>query len=307
MSRCSNDIIFWNCNTLLRKFPQVQLLSQTLSPKLFAFCETKLNPHDPLPFLPHYICISKPFVSEHNNQGGIVVFVHESVPFAEIDNELSASPHCLLLRCRIFADSDCVVAVGYRQHALGADGWKALATSLRSTTTLGLPVLWLGDWNARHADWGDPSTCTYGRGLAQLTDSLQLSVLNTLCCFGKPTHGNSVIDLAITDRPTAFAGLLIDSTLDLVSDHLPLRLILKPAHSQPFLDLPQKRSRWVFRDADWKHYAAIADSNCAVAAPRMSLILDNKDTSLQSRVDDAAAEFCALLNLAAARAVPRSV
>jgi len=70
--------------------------------------------------------------------------------------------------------------------------------------------------------------------------------------FGVPTHGSSVLDLALTNCPALFS--LFVNAIPIVSDHAPLTVECAVSQYAP---LPQPIT-WDVNQADWEGYAASA-------------------------------------------------
>src|SRR4051812_42560252 len=65
--------------------------------------------------------------------------------------------------------------------------------------------LLLGDFNMRHQEWGDTVTSAHANRLLSFCKDNNFAVLNKTDAFGKPTHGNSIIDLALSNKPSLFS------------------------------------------------------------------------------------------------------
>jgi hypothetical protein len=116
---------------------------------------------------------------------------------------------------------------------------KQITDSITSVTSehanRGLPVLLVGDFNARHSAWGDNNgghNFTSGsRHLANFIANSSLHILNNQYSAGIPTHQNpqhsSIIDLAITSDPSLVRGMDMSWRYRLSSDHIPLTITLQ--------------------------------------------------------------------------------
>lgn len=296
------ELLFWNADSLsIAKLAQLRRVALSLSPALIAVCESKLPPDSPPPvLLPDYNAFTKPFRS---NSGGVVAFVHRSIPCAVIDSAPVAD-HCLTLKMRLFADSDAIVCVAYRKETEQREGWKALRSCLLHSASLGLPFLWLGDFNGRSAGWGDSVTNSFGRAVDALADQADATILNARFAFGVGTRGSSILDLAISNAPHRFAALTADSRLQLVSDHVPLRLFLAGVHVRG--ELPPHRARWQLKRADWQLYSQhlARDAQRAADAVAVSVLSRSSDEQIADNLNALVVSF---IEHAAVLAVPRSV
>ena len=141
--------------------------------------------------------------------------------------------------------------------------WQNILASVRKTSKAaaehGLPVYWLGDWNARALVFGDSKENTHGKQLAECIDDCKLTALNPLLAPGIPTfpRSKSVIDLAFTNQPKTVAKFSVSD--ELLSDHRCLIVSLasnaKPTAQQ------QSPSRFVFdwKQADFKRFKQLAE------------------------------------------------
>jgi len=139
-------------------------------------------------------------------------------------------------------------------HHVASHSLPGLLKSARAAVDTRLPVLFIGDLNAEHADWGCAETDPAGRQLAALCDDLDLSVLNTIHCPGRKTYfkGNTstLLDLAITTHPLLFEDAVPDEETPLLSDHLPLKISLAAGH-QPAVDPPRSYAEYDYHAANW--------------------------------------------------------
>ena len=140
-----------------------------------------------------------------------------------------------------------------------------------------MPLLLLGDWNARSAALGGVAEDSgAGRALAACFDRFDLTVLNvSLAGDGEaePTHGASVLDLAVTNAAYLFHSLVVGeeaACAPLLSDHAPVRITAAapvPVFAPP---LAVAHARWVCErdneEVPWDEYSDAAAGTGAVAA-----------------------------------------
>ena len=254
---CQN-IVFWNVNRVNdAKQGEIDLqVSSVASNVLFlGLCETKEPPlNDPAasPFnycrdLPNFQTYRKPFSA---NSAGLLAFVHNSVAVRPRP-ELEASPHVLSLECRFpAAPSPCLVIVCYRSAAEGKAGWEAVRNSLSSAISTKLPLIIVGDFNARSQFFGDPKNDYFGGLLSDFCDDNALFVLNPMLCPDRPTRKCSVLDLAIVTDVALVSRMSVAGKHGFRSDHRSIELDLaftKISHEPP----KAARTRWDFDKADW--------------------------------------------------------
>ena len=116
--------------------------------------------------------------------------------------------------------------------------WALLRSTMIAATNYSrnnnIELIIFGDINARHSSFGDQfiglnssSSTIHPRGtnLVALADDLNLSIMNSLLCYGRATYhrSQSILDLVISSNPSLIATLTPDNSIDLVSDHTPLR------------------------------------------------------------------------------------
>jgi len=254
---CSN-LIFWNVNRMNDvKMGEIELqVSAVASRVLFlGLCETKepplndpaASPSDYCRDLPNFQTYRKPFSA---NSAGLLAFVHNSVAVRPRP-ELETSPHVLSLECRFpAAPSPCLVLVCYRSAAEGKAGWEAVRNSLSAAIATKLPLITVGDFNARSQFFGDPKNDYFGNLLSDFCDDNALFGLNPSLCPDGPTGKCSVLDLAIGSDLALVPRMSVAGKHGFLSDHRSIELDLsfaKIEYSQP----KAARTRWDFDQANW--------------------------------------------------------
>src|SRR6185503_3853919 len=123
----------------------------------------------------------------------------------------------LVFVCVVYVRPSCRLSV-FREI------WKQIEQVLE----LGRPTIILGDFNARHPEFGDVDAARSGKGkiILQCCDELALTLLNTRDCFEQGTRGDSVLDLAFTNEPEMFA--LRVGRLPFSSDLSSLSILVDP-------------------------------------------------------------------------------
>jgi hypothetical protein len=252
-----------------------------------------------LPRVPDYNWYMHPALSTHC--GGIAVLIHESVA-ASIPSLPSLSDPCdaadssaiLWIELRRPRLPPFLLGVAYLQPSPSSSCIDRLEHSIKAAIDLDLPVLLVGDFNMRHADWdvalelsNTPPTSGASRFASFLADQ-SLIVLNSFGnTVGKGTRGDSVLDLAITNDAT----LAVDLTFPppaveahLHSDHRPLLLSLPPHHQSvpPAVPDTPVRIRWdteSMTPEKWKEFASDLTSLLQERFPYSSLALPSPASS----------------------------
>jgi hypothetical protein len=152
----------------------------------------------------------------------------------------------------------------------------------------------LGDFNARHTDFGDTQTNPNGRSLNSLIITLPLCRLhNTDPTFLSHT-GCSISDHILSTEnfiPFLYPHCSIGTTV--TSDHVPLKthLLLDGPPPPPPAFIPITN----FKQADWQKFQQLVSDNLPVIAPTVDFLT----------VDRQVAQFIEVLKTAQSQSVPR--
>jgi hypothetical protein len=151
----------------------------------------------------------------------------------------------------------------------------------------------LGDFNARHTDFGDTQTNPNGRSLNSLIITLPLCRLhNTDPTFLSHT-GCSISDHILSTEnfvPFLYPHCSIGTTV--TSDHVPLKthlLLDGPPPPPAFIPITN------FKQADWQKFQQLVSDNLPVIAPTVDFLT----------VDRQVAQFIEVLKTAQSQSVPR--
>lgn len=292
------SIIFWNCNNLSNKFADLQTFTRDNKPLCIMLAETKHASDAAVQQLVGYTAVGKHYLP---TQGGIILYVSNSLPFFNRRTDVELSDHVLAIELPLRATRLLLLAC---YHHEGSSSLPGILNSHRAAAASGLPLLSLGDFNAHHVDWGSNNTSAAGRQLAQLCDDLDLTVLNSVHCPGEHTffRGDvrSVLDLALTSHPALIADTLPDSDIPLLSDHLPLRVELCCGARSSREPLRSFKT-YDFEQADWEVYECESEFYFQQLLSRWE---ECARGSSQQQVDAAFNEFLAVSLACAERAVP---
>ena len=283
---------FWNANGLTEeKLSRMELKYSRSDALMLAICETHhvdnslAVPNSPTASscreLHGFKAIRKPFAA---NSGGIAAFLRPELP-VKPRPDLERSPHVLCLETRFpGSHENCIVMICYRREAEGSAGWRSLASSLQLAADTGLPLLALGDFNARLKLFGDSSDNHFGPLLDSLCDGLGLTVANTLLCPGVKTRKQSVLDLALTSDLSMITEMSVGGKAGMLSDHASLNLTLACGGIER--KTRQKRQRWNFENADWPLFTQTLEDAAPGALAECQHLIDDQLKSTQHVVDD---------------------
>ena len=171
-----------------------------------------------------------------------------------------------------------------------------------------------GDFNARHAEFGDASS-TNARGvwLNDLMMPIQMECLNYTWLDGEythvptnPSHSRSMIDLVFTNAAGIIHSIEILRDTILVSDHLPVHIILKSPQASLSGNHDIVTPRQIYNvhtatEEQWKQYS----DSLQIAFNNYKQLLDSWDqnpkytNNRQLFIDDAYQEFHTIISTAA--------
>jgi hypothetical protein len=296
-------IQFLNINSLASHREQVKTcLLSSRSTSILALCETKLSSDSSLFSIPSFDGHNFPFKALSS---GLAVFVKSSLPNREVPS-LSYDFQGSMMRAidvSLSGNLRLCLCVVYIRPAANLDVVQGILNKVACAARRG-PMLVLGDFNSRHRYLGDSVCTAKGERILEMCREKGLTVLNTRDCFGIPTRQQSVLDLAITNKPLLFS-LTVDD-LDIVSDHsnLSVHYSLPAPQTQP---LP---TRWTTADADWElynHHAHHLFTSSSVRLRGMSHSLDTgASPDPQAVIDQMADLVTDNMNTAATYAMPKA-
>ncbi|KAG5872903.1 hypothetical protein JTB14_030859 [Gonioctena quinquepunctata] len=185
----ANTIIQWNCNGIISKLSEIQIIKNENSPFVLALQETHLKPNESFR-LRGYQCFRKDVNPTHRARGGVAIFVRNNIPTKDVrlvtDLQATAVQIEVPLRttiCNIY---------------LPDGNWHSDHIQ-NIIDQLPRPFLILGDFNSHSPRWGDSKHDNRGKKVESLIETNNLCILNS----GNPTHfearsgKTSVIDLSL--------------------------------------------------------------------------------------------------------------
>jgi len=259
-----NNIISWNHNSILSKYPFVQLLLKETNPSIFCAQETKLLPSHTF-FLKKYNIYRQDFMDLGNARGGVLIAVSQGL-YAE---HITLTSPLQTVAVRVWLSTPITVCSIYLHHqdAVTLDSLQNLCQQLPA------PFILTGDFNAHSGLWGSSHTDARGAVLEAFLAAPNITLLNS----GQPTRFDmysgsfTAIDLTLCS-PTLTPQLtwsVLESSYS--SDHLPQCI--------EFQSNPTTASfspTWKFQEADWEAFSQLVDfsgiTSCISATEMVSLI-----------------------------------
>jgi hypothetical protein len=274
------SILCWNTHSFVSKHDQLQyfLTHHPDPPLVICLAETF---HDTPPALVHYTAHSFSHTysikkaqrtGTRSNSGGCIVYTHNDLPVTPLpaisvfrpDNESPTSLVWFKLRLPS-SPSHLLLGFCYLQPNTSDAELHDFNCSVDNALALHLPVLLLGDMNARHAEWSPGAPNSQGRTIKTLIDTHNFTLLNSVYAPFQPTfRSGSVLDLALTNDPTV-SSFQILSHVGLDSDHEPILVSFPDSAAKD----PNNKAhtKWRTEKADWKKYQEALDSGIDVLRP----------------------------------------
>ena len=207
--------------------------------------------------------------------GGLMLFIRSTLPFVRIPS--LCNPHCLFVKVGLAGSrTHTIVGVVYNR-VTDPQSIEIILRTIACALLLELPVVILGDFNARHGSW-----CTKvnpaGNKLSAFCARSDLTILNQIYCPRVPTwrgKDGSTIDLVIASQPESIASLTPLPLLPLSSDHVPL-LLTGAARTSPSPSPTTPRAvhyRWTPERANWSLFTQIQDDAASRLFDRMAAII----------------------------------
>jgi len=165
------------------------------------------------------------------------------------------------------------------------------------------PLLAMGDFNSRSMELGDSISNSKGSMLCSRCLTHNLLILNRRDLLGVGTRQDSVLDLALTNKPDLFS-MTVDM-LPLETDHKPITVsCTAPAPPRDNLDTTPK---WVMTDADWEGYNHECFRQFSAVEQEWTRLLEAATAaSAQLVLEQANSELVSLMSLCATDHVQRA-
>jgi hypothetical protein len=277
----SNTILSWNCNSLNGKLRTLNDLTNPALhphlplPALIALCELRLKSYHSTQYPPHlnnyqFITAS---LADHPGTG---FFIHPSLAYRHRIDLLRPTllqqqfmDICWLQIRLPQLTSDILVASTYvntnHTEFISSEHWNALRDCLLTGVDTGKRIIVVGDFNARHTEFGDFIFNRHGEKLIDLMVECGLTCANVEFARNIATHprSGSVIDLVFTNDEELISDLQVDVNHEylLSTDHLPLLTQLHNSSTSSSNNglFPSAAPRWRWKaieaiDVNWSFY-----------------------------------------------------
>lgn len=230
MMNSSNDsvnIVHWNCQSAWHKKDFILTFLSNCNDDIICLNETHFDSGKSR-YITHsdFLCIDKPISSR---RGGISMFIRKPLPFRRRP-ECELSNNVIVLE--INKNNSVLIVIAVYIHPLSKDSdTNAIFDSIDTVLDLQLPVVIIGDCNARHKRWSGGNSNTLGRKVKSFCSSNELFVVNRLSSTTKRvlTHlEGGCLDIAITNDRSIVSSFTICNPLSdhpasaLLSDHVPI-------------------------------------------------------------------------------------
>jgi hypothetical protein len=290
-------IIHWNSHGLnTSRLAALQLFVNSHRPLVVCVMEVRLSPDKPAPSLKGYHSVDKLFTAR---SCGIILFIRKDQPGRVSHRrraELEKSSHAVCIEISHIQLPTPFVLCGMYHHrvsTVAGDEWTSLKATMTACFESKLPVLCVGDYNAHHSSWNEGANDVFGSDLFNFCDNNSVFVLNSVCCPGVstfPSHRNSVLDLAICSDPSLFGVMDVIDDSALISDHLPISVVVSA--SIPDHKLNPSQPRRDFKRADWSAFSSML---CEMSR---SAMLECKFSSSRhrSKPQEAMEAICKVIN-----------
>jgi ribonuclease HI len=232
-------VIQWNCRSINNKKSDLIYLINKYNPFAVSLQETWLRPGANFK-IPGFACYRE---DRYDGHSGVALLVSHSIPSSHFP--ISHSTDLSIIAVKL--NNLCLVSI-YIPHPSSSTSNEidVLFSSLPK------PVLIMGDFNAQHQSWGSSSSSYYGNRVLDLTDILNLCILNTgiPTRHTPPNEGISCPDLTLCS-PNLAASLEWDTfSSTLGSDHYPI-IITFPCQVYKSSKKRPPRLKYRLENTDW--------------------------------------------------------
>jgi ribonuclease HI len=276
-------ILQWNCRSASANRDDILLLIKEHKPDIVALCETWYTQNSFVSF-PGFSCHRHDRLDGRWG-GGTAILIKNSLPYKEIH---IAPPSNVQLSAVNLGDISIISAYIPPRNPFDETFWKNAFSKLGKTYVI------LADFNAHGMPWGCVSTDSAGRGIIDVTDELNLCILNYGCAtrFAPPHQSQNALDISICtgDIASLTSWRVLDDTMS--SDHYPILIDInnKSQHVRPQM----KRKRFCTRFVDWSRFSSNITNSIETISP------------LQHDPEACATQIYDIFNKSAKDTVPRT-
>ena len=240
---------FLNINSVRNKLNQVKAVLWKPPKTVFlGLCETKVSSDSKYSLkVSGYDCHNHPHSEESS---GILNYVNNKFPNKGIEslNFNRFGSMCTFVDVVLSESFTVRVGTVYIRPNANSDTVKVILDKIGEASRGNRPLLVLGDFNCRSKSLGDTVSSPNSLRLLSCCRKENLTILNEQQAYGVPTRGNSILDLAITNRSSLF-WLSVDR-VPFVSDHSSLSVMCY----LPSVVSPPPPLRWN-SVGDWMSYS----------------------------------------------------
>ena len=264
-------IVYWNCDHLTRdKVDQLGITARTVKPALILLTEiwkrVSANGAAPLnPYIADYCwhSLSPP------DSPGVGMFIRDDLDAAIVTNpcHTSAPPtveaELIWISIRHNAHTNTHLGLLYRSPSYHSNAtWSYIRDSIVAMLEITPNVILVGDFNARHSDFGDRICSPDGSKASEAVLGTGLHNLNMTFIPNQSTYcTGSVLDLVFASSSAQVQHISVDKRLNLVSDHFPLSLYLSALDPIVHPPTPATTHRtWNIGKADWSSFTKCLSS-----------------------------------------------
>ena len=227
--RTNFNILHWNTNGIQHKTFELTQVLNKLNIDICLINETKLIKKDKIYFA-NYKMLRKDREGE-NRGGGLIILIKHDIKFSQIQSKTTI---CESLGIKI--DNTALFSIYQRpQSKINRDEINSLLNSCNS-------CIILGDFNARHRNWGCITNNSNGVQLNNFISSSSANLIFPTNYTYIPSQQNmnpSTIDLGIVCNINK--GIKIETLNELNSDHLPIQITINDSNI-PLIQLTPTRN-----------------------------------------------------------------
>lgn len=266
-------IIQLNIDSIFHKLKELRIFVEIQQPHMLFLNETKLDPTKEPPKIRGYDSILK---SREKNGGGVAIYFKSNINVTEVPINSRFETVGALLNNILY------IAL-YNPGKFNIQ--EADITNLLEAHP---KTIVIGDFNCRSTDWGDYTSNTNGKRLANICQNKDYLILTP----DEPTfyrgQSSSIIDIAIAKNIYATN---IEVLHDLNSDHRPVVFTFENIHNIPLL--PENRRR-NYSEANWTKYKKEVTENLKL----------NREISTIEQIDKTIQDFTKIIISAADSSIP---
>jgi endonuclease/exonuclease/phosphatase family metal-dependent hydrolase len=277
-------VLSWNCHSFnVHKKTELQHLLKKNCHEIICLSESWLKPEWDIS-LNNYNCYR-----QDRTRGGVVLMIDPRIPHSSVRRISLSYAEAVTITIDDPSGSFKVSSI-YCSPSCTRDESKKFYEKVMSIP--GRHVI-TGDFNAKHASWGNPKNCRKGLDIFNLCSNKNYKIFHPNAPTSIPPNGNgSIIDFAIARSiPDITSPLVIK---DLPSDHFPISFSIQSASEVA----PEKKNS-NFRKANWKLFRSVLNCNLH---PMLS---ESNEANSQREVDACIDNFTSSIAAAADLAIPK--